>query len=89
MMHEATSLANTSLLQMHLTSVLQMEKKRRGFELSRCSRCVNNKEIGLTTSNLRLARMNLNTHQRNGEGKVETETTLLGRTERQSLLNQG
>jgi hypothetical protein len=30
MMHEATSLANTLLLQMHLTSVLQMGKERRG-----------------------------------------------------------
>jgi len=41
--------------------------------------------IGLTTSNLRFARMNLNTPERKEEGKVETGTTLLEWTERQSL----
>jgi hypothetical protein len=86
MMHEATSLANTSLLQMQLTSVLQTVKERGIFKLSR--RIANNetsKRIGLTTSNLRFARMNLNTHGRIAEGKEETGTTLLGQTERQTL----
>jgi hypothetical protein len=88
MMHEATSLANTSLLQMQLTSVLQNGKREKRGDLNSPGAFLKqdtSKRIGLTTSNLRFARMSQNTQERNEEGKVETGTTLLGRTERQSL----
>ena len=90
-MHEATLLANTSLLQMQLTSVLQMGKERKKYLSSPFRAHRKSKRIELTMSNLRFALMKLYTQERNEEGKVKvrvrvrTGTTLLTQTERQSL----
>lgn len=60
------------------------------FEFSRyISDKENNERIGLTPSNLRFARMKMNTKECRGKGKVKVKVepgpTLPGRTERQSI----